>query len=281
MIPICLYAFFVLYAVKEYIFMKKLIICFLSVILILSFLSSCGRKNKIRYPDTYTPEYCASNYIEADYHLKFSEVAENSIGTINSGGLYAYYGIKGIPLDRYLICKQWLIYEIGEKLVINKNSGIQKQEVLVYEIEKIEIYHKVKNDNNTSEISDNVLVSLNKDESKEFQDALNEAIDLKNYKDLDEMRKQTERPEIKAQLPRFINLKANNEEVVYFKVYFSSYPNIYWQITLVEIKEDQGDIYLDFNLYSDYGTDNQKHNNVYVSLGEELSAQIREAIEAN
>ena len=95
------------------------------------------------------------------------------------------------------------------------------------------------------------------------------------------MRKQTERPEIKAQLPRFINLKANNEEVVYFKVYFSSYPNIYWQITLVEIKEDQGDIYLDFNLYSDYGTDNQKHNNVYVSLGEELSAQIREAIEAN
>ena len=197
--------------------MKKVYTLVLSVLLLLGLFTSCTQKKtpKIEYPEIYTPEYCANNYVPADGQLRVTGVLENYIGgreNYPKNIKKRYYGINDIPLDSYLMSKEGTILGSIDELVINKSLGIQKQEVLVYEIEKIEIYYKVSDADNTSESTKKVLVLFDKDESKEFQDYLNGVIDLQNYTTPSEVRAQTLRPEEIA--ARFIHVRAQNKETV-------------------------------------------------------------------
>jgi len=264
--------------------MKKVYTLVLSVLLLLGLFTSCTQEKtpKIEYPEIYTPEYCANNYVPADGQLIVTGVLENYIG---GGENYPknikkrYYGIKDIPFDSYLMSKEGAILGSIDELVINKSLGIQKQEVLVYEIEKIEIYYIASNDDNTSDSTKKVLVLFDKEESKKFQYYLNEVIDSQSYTTSSDLRAQASRPEMSA--PSFIHVMAQNKEVVEFKVYFSSYSNMYWHSFIEELDRVPGEHYIRFGLYDDYGTDSQDSTPVYIPLGEALSTQIREAIEAN
>ena len=81
--------------------MKKTII-FLLLISIL-FLTSCALPYRMKYPDEYTGQYCHNNYFVTSSNLKYLSCAKNRIDSWKENmKTMQFYGIKDIPLDKYL-----------------------------------------------------------------------------------------------------------------------------------------------------------------------------------
>lgn len=123
--------------------MKKIASILLIPILFLMVFSSCKEQKKyqVDYPATITTEYLNENYIEADPNLIHLYCAENSTEKFEiPGGYGRYYAIKDVSMDEYLTLRKSILMVSPYEHIIVKNKKLVNQEILSYELEKIEIY---------------------------------------------------------------------------------------------------------------------------------------------
>ena len=123
--------------------MKKIIILILVTALIFA-CAGCSEKEEkfeIDYPDMYTAEYCYGNYVAADSNLVHLKSADNSIGKyrINASS-YSYYGIKDVPIDKYLaLAEGGLMRPAYQVSIVQKNTETDEP-ILDYKVNKAVLY---------------------------------------------------------------------------------------------------------------------------------------------
>ncbi len=173
--------------------MKNLISIFLCFSILVMLVTACNKHddNIVEYPKMYTLEYCNKNYIEADPNLIYTVSADNDIGKIDVPGGYAsYYAIKDVPIDRYLLLDEAIMFApFSYKIVKNKyNSDIPRQEILSYKIKSVLLYSQSKNLDGSDKralgekMVGEIVASIDDNDAITFQNHIIDCIETNNYR---------------------------------------------------------------------------------------------------
>lgn len=250
--------------------MRKNISFILIIILLSNSLSSCKKQEKyeVDYPHYYTPEYCSEYYIEADTNLIHLYSAENSIdkGEI-PGGYSCYYAIKDIALEDYLALKEvlLLVKPFHHKIVRKRNKDMPIQEVLSYELKKVEIYKRGNIESEdwsrlgVARVSESI-VTLDSAGAASFQSHMLDCIEKGNYTEHDSV------------LTSSWDSVERDNALLYIRVHFSEYENLVWDARIIECN---GEYCMYFYWYPpDVNGTGSTSEIIFIPLGQDISTLI-------
>ena len=128
-----------------------LLVLLISFVLVISVLvlsiifgQSCAPEPfEMEYPKHYTSEYCFNNYIAADPNLGYLQSAENSTAEpfYDAPYFYSYYGIKDVPLEKYLrVFERALFFDSGSSNLVKHKDMENEEAIRDYEVNSAILY---------------------------------------------------------------------------------------------------------------------------------------------
>lgn len=248
--------------------MKKILCFTLCVSFILLF--SCAYKAD--YPNTYTTEYCYKNYVNANPNLLLTvdaKIAKNSVErsarseSYNPSGWYRFYGIKNIPIDKYLWQRHNLLLGISERLVRNKNYF--KDPLFDYDAISAKMaWIGKENDISVAEIEVNAIKKV-----------ICDAIRSKNYSEYTETLKTIKREYTPEKT--FFNIEPKTDTLYLgIEIIFEEYDDLFWMGTILA---DSEKYYVECFVESEkfinsQGIEDVEYKAVYIELPENISGII-------
>ena len=270
--------------------MKKIItVIFILLILILNTLASCAKSEKygkVEYPEQYTPEYCAENYVDADQNLVPLYIDnKDGVGPISvSDGYDTFYAIKDIPFDKYLFASKWQLLSTHTRVVQNKNMELPEQEILSYQCKSVDLFWKKVNNSSggrfdkwsspdhADQVSEHIA-TLNSEEATMFQTYIRECLNTGNYVE-------SGKPNSEFMVSSVWKENMDSglaQNWLCLRVSFVEYENLVWEVAVQKavIKEAEERYYMTFFWFI---TD-EKHPDgywkiVYIPLNESLAGLI-------
>ena len=173
-------------------FRDRICVAFITLVLSIQCFVSCGDHYKADYPEYFSNEYCIDNYVFADPNLSFMQCDTGSVdsfGISNYGTSFYFKAIKNVALEKYLVVRCHTMYskEVNYRIIKNDSSEMHKQEILSYDIDAVEIYKRVRveDDKNLCKMGqkcyDEHVISLSDDQIDIFLGYVKENLESSDY----------------------------------------------------------------------------------------------------
>ena len=213
--------------------MKKKITIATTIILVIALILICFNTwvgyVKIFYPKEMTAEHCIQNYNYADPNLTFLSCAFDcpDIRGIHAGVYYLFKAIRGVPVDDYLVVRNFSIFDKRDYYIVVKNRSMDRKEleILTKEVKSIEVYQRKFVDKYIDEhmlgkkCYDKRIALLTDDQSQALMEHIKTCFEAKDY-----------RITANESIKQYRTLKDN----ISLRVHFSEYKNLVWDAVIIQ-----------------------------------------------